>query len=116
MSRTTFRPLAMLYPKYLGKFLQGQFSRDASKLAVEFSGPVLIVSGGADIQISPDRDAKALDAAFSTRKGDVHTLAIIPQASHNLKILQNPDDPGYAGPVAPAAMEQLKKWVPEHLR
>jgi dienelactone hydrolase len=103
--------LAALYPPYLGKFLHSELSLDPCKLAAEFSGPVLVIAGSADVQVSPDRDAKALDAALAGRKNDIHTLAIIPAASHNMKILSSPADPGFAGPVAPAAMEQLQQWA-----
>jgi uncharacterized protein len=107
--------LAALYPQYLGKFLHSELSLDPCKLAADFSGPVLVVAGSADVQVSPDRDAKALDAALAGRKNDVHTLAIIPAASHNMKILSGPADPGFTGPVAPAAMQQLEQWASVHL-
>ncbi len=68
---------------------------DPCKLAADFSGPVMIIAGSADTQVSPDRDAKALDAALSGRKGDVHMLTIIPKASHNLKIPSNATDAGF---------------------
>ena len=75
-----------------------------------------MIQGSADTQVSPERDAKALDVALAARAGDVHTLAVIPQASHNLKIVSGPADPGFDGPVAPAAVQQLQKWAVEHLR
>jgi dienelactone hydrolase len=89
---------------------------DPCKLAAEFSGPVMVIAGSADTQVSPERDAKALDAALTARPEDIHTFAIIPGASHNLKIPPNPDDPGFDGPVAAAAMAQLQQWAQEHLR
>lgn len=108
--------LAALYPRYLGKFLHSELALDPCKLAADFSGPVMVVAGSADTQVSSERDAKALDAALAARKGDEHALAIIPGASHNLKIPADPDDPGFAGPVAPAAMDQLEQWTLAHLR
>jgi hypothetical protein len=107
--------LTSLYPWYLGEFLQNDLALDPCKLAADFPGPVLVLAGSADVQVSPDRDAKALDAALASRKPDVHTLAIIPNASHNLKIPPNAADPGLDGPVAPAAMEQLRNWTAAHL-
>lgn len=107
--------LAALYPAYLGKFLHSELAMDPCKLAADFGGPLLIVAGSADTQASPDRDARALDAALSTRKDDSHTLAIIPNASHNLKLAKGPADPAFDGPVAPGAMEQLQKWAVAHL-
>jgi hypothetical protein len=108
--------LAALYPSYLGKFLHSELALDPCKLAGQFPGPVMLIQGSADTQISPQRDAKALDAALAARGGDVYTLAIIPQASHNLKIVNGPTDPGFDGPVAPAALDQLARWATEHLR
>ncbi len=107
--------LAALYPGYLGKFLHGELAVDPCKLAADFAGPVLVVAGSADTQVSPDRDAKALDAALATRKDDSHVLAIISSASHNLKLTKGPADPGFEGLVAPAAMDQLRKWAVAHL-
>lgn len=108
--------LAALYPPYLGRFLHSELVLDPCKLAAQCSGPVMVIAGSADTQVSPDLDAKALDAALAARPGEVHALAIIPQASHNLKILANPADPGFDGPIAPAAQEQLDQWASDHLR
>jgi uncharacterized protein len=108
--------LAALYPRYLGKFLHGEMVLNPCKLAADFSGPVLVVAGSADTQDSPESNAKPLDAALAARKGDEHALTIIPGASHNLKVPSNPGDPGFAGPVAPAAMDQLQQWALAHLR
>jgi dienelactone hydrolase len=103
--------LSALYPPYLGKFLHSEMELDPCKTLADFSGPVLIVAGSADAQVSPDRDAKALDAALAARKDDVHMLSIIPDASHNLKVIKNPGDPGLEGPVSPAAIDQLQNWL-----
>ena len=103
--------LSALYPPYLGKFLHSEMALDPCKLAADFSGPVLLVAGSADTQISSDRDAKALDTALTARKRGVNTLVIIPNASHNLKVLKNPGDPGLDGPVAPTAIDQLDPWL-----
>jgi len=108
--------LAALYPSYLGKFLHSELALDPCKLANAFAGPVFVIQGSADTQVSPERDAKALDAALTARAGDVHILAVIPQASHNLKIVSGPADPGFDGPVAPAALQQLQHWAADHLR
>jgi hypothetical protein len=108
--------LAALYPSYLGKFLHSELALDPCKLAAKFFGPVMVIAGSADTQVSPQLDAKALDGALAARPGDIHTLAIIPQASHNLKIPASAADPGFDGPVAPAALQQLEQWAADHLR
>jgi dienelactone hydrolase len=103
--------LSSLYPPYLGKFLQSEMELVPCKTIADFSGPVLIMAGSADTQVSPDRDAKALDAALAARKDGIHTLSIIPNASHNLKVLKNPSDPAFEGPVASTAIDQLQQWL-----
>lgn len=55
--------LATLYPSYLGKFLRRSLSLNPAGLATAFPGPVLILQGEADVQISPTADARALDAS-----------------------------------------------------
>ena len=52
-----------LYPGYLGPFLQAMFKSDPVALAENFQGKALVVNGSRDMQISPDRDGKALEAA-----------------------------------------------------
>jgi acetyl esterase/lipase len=107
--------LADFYPPYVGKFFHSEMALDPCKLAADFTGPVLIVTGSADTQVSLERDAKALDAALSGRQNDIHTLAVIPKASHNLKLVSTPTDAGIVGPIVPAAIEQLQQWVLAHL-
>jgi uncharacterized protein len=36
---------------------------------------------------------------------------IFPSVSHNLKLVANPADPGFAGPVAPAVAARLVSWL-----
>ena len=36
---------------------------------------------------------------------------VLPQVSHNLKLVATPGDPGLAGPLAPAAADALVKWL-----
>jgi hypothetical protein len=117
ISRTAVVPpdvpaeLSALYPSFLGKFLHSELALEPCKAAADFSGPVLILAGSADTQVSPDRDAKALDAALAARKPDVHTLFIVPGASHNMKLLKDANDPGFDGPVAAAATDELRTWL-----
>lgn len=107
--------LAALYPPYLGKFLQSEMELDPCKAITEFTGPVLVVAGSADIQVSPERDARALDAALGSRKDSVHSLVTVANASHNLKVVKGPSDPGFEGPVSVDAIEQLQRWLVANL-
>jgi len=103
--------LAALYPGYLGKFLKSELAIDPCKLAAEFPGPILIMNGEQDTQVSPKLDASALDSALKKRPIDDHSLVIVPNASHNLKIIKAPDDAGVTGDVSPDALDKLGAWA-----
>lgn len=103
--------LAALYPSYAGRFLQSELAIDPCRLAAAFGGPVLVINGALDTQVSPERDAEALNDALKGRTGDDHTLIIVPGASHNLKVAKAPGDPGITGEVAPDVLNKLEAWV-----
>lgn len=100
-----------LYPFYSGPFWQAQLQLDPPTLARRYTGPVLLVQGDADIQISAERDAVALDRALQTRSDDDHTLILLPRTSHNLKRLQDDKDMGFEGEVDPALTEHIAVWL-----
>ncbi len=103
--------LAALYPAYAGKFLRGDQLADPAKLAAQFSGPVLVLQGQKDVQVSAERDTPALKAALSSRAHGAFQISLIPNASHNLKLVTSEADPGLAGPVAPEALSALCGWL-----
>ena len=103
--------LAALYPAYLGKFLRSSLLADPAKFAAQFSGPVLVLQGQKDVQVSAERDTPTLKAALSRRAHGMFQVSLIPNASHNLKIVTNENDPGIAGPVAPDALSALCGWL-----
>jgi alpha-beta hydrolase superfamily lysophospholipase len=107
--------LAALYPPYLGKFYKSELSVSPTKLAARFPGPVLVVQGARDVQVSPTQDAPALDAALKGRKKDNHMLLVAPTASHNLKTVHGPTDPGFTGPVDMDVLLKLCAWAKEKL-
>lgn len=103
--------LRALFPAYIGRFLQSEFAVNPGSLVRAFSGPVLIVNGANDIQVSAERDAMNLDAALRARPNDDHQLLLIDGLSHNLKPVQGPADPGFAGDVPAEAMKGITDWV-----
>jgi dienelactone hydrolase len=107
--------LAGLYPAYLGPFLRGSLSVDDTALAAKFPGPVLLVDGERDVQVSPDLDGKPLDTALKTRHIDDHKFEVIPAASHDLKHVDSDKDAGFAGPVIPQALDVISMWSAEKL-
>lgn len=107
--------LAALYPPYLGRFLHSEFILSPADLAHQFVGPTLILQGEKDVQILAAKDAVRLDAALHLRAKDVHTLALIPGASHNFKAVTSDADPGFEGPVKEEALNVLTRWLKSHL-
>jgi pimeloyl-ACP methyl ester carboxylesterase len=103
--------LQALYPGYLGPFYKSELSLDPAKAAADFAGPVLVIAGSMDIQTSADRDAKALDRALSARARDDHKLLVVDHVSHNLKHVEKPTDPGFAGDVCPEVVREVKRWM-----
>ena len=103
--------LAALYPTYLGGFLRSAAAVDPGKLATKFAGPVMILQGEKDVQVSATLDAPALDEALRRRSPDIHELCIIPGASHNLKPVADAADPGFTGPLASQITEKLGVWL-----
>lgn len=108
--------LRALYPGYLGRFLQSCYATDPEKLAERYTGPVLVIAGEQDIQVSVERDAAVLDAALARRTADDHRLVVVPGASHNLKPVTPENAHGLGGEVPPDVLETLSCWVAARLR
>jgi pimeloyl-ACP methyl ester carboxylesterase len=77
---TNFNPALrrLFYPPVQG-FLISAFSYDPAKLIGTYSGPVLILQGQRDIQVSPD------DAQLLARADPHAKLVLVPDANHVLK-------------------------------
>jgi pimeloyl-ACP methyl ester carboxylesterase len=105
-------PLTHVFPANCADLLHTYFTIDPLALAAAYPGPVLVLQGTADVQVSPERDAKPLANALAGRPAPAKSeLVLIPGASHNLKLPPSPADPGFAGPVAPAALDKLLSWT-----
>ena len=92
------------------------FGYDPAKLIAAYQGPVLIVQGERDIQVSVDDDARKLAAADPRA-----TLALVPGMNHVLKAVASDDraaniatygDP--ALPLAPGVVERIADFVRGH--
>ena len=106
--------LPLFYPAVQG-FLIDQMALDPAKLAQAYRGPVLIVSGGADVQVLP-ADAEALHRA----RPDAPLLTV-PGMTHVLKHAESEDraaslatyrDP--ALPLAPGLAEGIGAFILAH--
>jgi uncharacterized protein len=105
--------LRALYPAYLRHFWQSLAVLDPVERAARFAGPVLVLSGKADVQVSAKRDGARLAEVLERRSapGCSQAFHVIEGASHNLKIVSGPDDPGFAGPIAADVGLALRNWL-----
>lgn len=104
--------LEYLFPASAAKLLQVELAFDPATILPDFSGPVLVVQGEKDIQISAVRDAPLLAAALKRRKQGKAEVFLAPAASHNLKRVENENtEPGFAGPVVPAVLDKIAAWL-----
>ena len=57
-----------------------------------------------------------IQTTLKSRTPDDHLIDIIPNTSHNMKLVQNPaTDPGIAGLVVPECTNTLRHWLAEKL-
>ena len=76
--------LRALYPGYLGRYFQPLLRFDPARALKGFDGPVLVLSGGGDLQVSPERDFPPLSNIL-LEKNNGSAAFIAPDVSHNLK-------------------------------
>ncbi len=102
--------LAALYPSYLGPFYKSQLVLDPVALAANFKGPILVINGAADTQVSATRDAARFSSGLASRKdgSEIFTPAAV---SHNLKTVANNDDPGIAGNLDTRVKDVIVSWL-----
>lgn len=107
--------LAAVFPPSALKLLRAYFLADPPRLLAKFEGPVLVIQGEKDIQVSATRDAAVLEKALEARpKGSVELL-VVPSASHNLKHVDDPNkEPAFAGPVVKEALDKIAEWLLRH--
>ena len=104
--------LMALFPPYLDEFWQGELRVDPAATIKHYPGPVLVLQGAKDIQVFATEDTPLLDAALKSRTPDDHQIVIVPNASHNMKFVQDPaTDPGITGPVVPQFAHALRTWL-----
>jgi pimeloyl-ACP methyl ester carboxylesterase len=101
-----------LFPASAAKLMRVEFGFDPNKVLPIYEGPVLVLQGEKDIQVSAARDTPLLDAALKQRKRGVYEVFIVPSASHNLKQVNNENvEPGLTGPVVPEALNKIVVWM-----
>jgi pimeloyl-ACP methyl ester carboxylesterase len=103
--------LRALFPAYLGPFLKSVFAADPAVLARNYRGPVLILQGERDLQVSATRDTPVLEAALRERAGGDQTLRVFPALSHNFKPAKDAADHAFGGPLPPEVSAALVEWL-----
>lgn len=106
--------LAALYPAYLRLFWRSVAALDPAALAMRCPGPVLVIGGERDIQVSAERDLAMLAAGLGRRSGPgtSHRLVVLADASHNLKPVAG-DESGFGGPLHAGYGPALAGWLAE---
>jgi dienelactone hydrolase len=96
--------------------LMGAYCRiDPADLAKAFPGPVLVINGKNDTQVSAKRDTPLLVAALKSRSEGSVNFFIVPDASHCLKSTKSGDDDAMSGPIVPGVLENIVEFVKLHL-
>lgn len=92
--------LAALFQPALAKFLKGLLFTNPATLAAVYKGPLTVVQGDNDVQITVDKDARPLAAAHPGAR-----LAVLPGVTHMLKVdaKSGLDQPSYRDPSLPLA-------------
>jgi pimeloyl-ACP methyl ester carboxylesterase len=108
--------LEYLFPASAAKLLQVELAFEPASLLSAYTGPVLVVQGEKDIQISAARDTPLLSTALKQRQQGASEVLFVKSASHNLKTVGDENaDPGLAGPVAPGVLDTIVLWLRKDL-
>jgi fermentation-respiration switch protein FrsA (DUF1100 family) len=101
--------LGTLFNETTVDIIHGYLTYDVGKQVAAYRGPVLVMNGALDIQVSAERDAKPLYEMLKSR--GAAQLVIVPNASHNFKHVENETEPGITGPVEPAALKAVTEFL-----
>ncbi len=105
--------LQALYPRYLGGFLQSLLTLDPAALANGHAGPILVINGTADVQVSAERDAGVFAHALAGRM-DGSEVVTPADVSHNMKHAAA-GDAGIDGEIDDAVRRTLARWLAANL-
>jgi pimeloyl-ACP methyl ester carboxylesterase len=109
--------LAAIFPPTALKLLQVEFAFDPAKVLSSYTGPVLVIQGEKDIQISAVNDFPLLQATLKERKHGTYKAVVVLSASHNLKRVENENaEPGFTGPVVPHVLDNISEWMKQTLK
>ncbi len=104
--------LNAIFPPSALKLLQVELAFDPAKVLPAYTGPVLVIQGEKDIQVSATKDFPVLQSTLKTRKRGTYKAVVILSASHNLKHVENENvEPGFTGPVIPQVLDTISEWL-----
>jgi len=109
--------LAALFPPSALKLLRVELALDPPKVLSGYSGPVLVIQGEKDIQVSEINDFPLLQSALKQRQNGTYKAVIVVSASHNLKKVDNENTEfGFGGPVVPHVLDTISDWLKQTLK
>ena len=117
------KPLPPNMPQGLGSLFSpaaleilGSYCRlDPTDFAKKVRGPVLVMNGKNDSQVSAERDTPRLLAALKSRVSGTVDSLIVPDASHNFKSTVKVGDDAFEGPIVPEPLALIIKFVTAYL-
>lgn len=106
--------LAALHPDYLGRFLKSELALNPIDLAAKILGPILVINGEADAQVSATHDAARYSLTLRSRNDG--SEVIVPSAvSHNLKAVDATNNQGISGELDRMVRDGLLGWLNQFL-
>jgi fermentation-respiration switch protein FrsA (DUF1100 family) len=107
--------LGAIFNPSAASLIRSYVTIDSTDNLKAFNGPVLVMQGDKDIQISVERDLPLLEKTLRKRGGKFE-VKVIPSASHNLKlVLDASKEMGLTGPIAAEATSALIAWAKANL-
>ncbi len=107
--------LAHLFSPVALDVIRAYLTVDPLEYARRYDGPALVMNGQFDAQVRVDVDLPKLRGALAEREGAKVSAGMIRAASHNFKVVESLDDPGFTGPVHRAFLEQMIGWIGEKI-
>ncbi len=96
--------------------IMGAYCRiDPSENAKKMSGPVLVMNGALDGQVSAERDTPRLLAALKMRTSGTVESFIVPNCSHNFKPTKPDNVDTFEGPMIPEPLALIIKFAKANL-
>lgn len=109
--------LAMLVPARA--WLASHAALEPARVIRSVTCPVLLLQGATDIQVSPERDAKVLEAALAAADHGDHELVVFPGLDHLFKRTPGATPSGLdylkVRRVDDSVLEKLASWLGERL-